>query len=77
MYINTRLQTVLTDITTKLKDSGRISDIDNDDLKVALTNYYERGNNQLIASNEFAEQFTNNRVVPYIINHLNLIKTLK
>lgn len=60
-----------------LKDSGRISDIDNADLKVALTNYYERGNNQLIASNEFAEQFTNNRVVPYIINHLKPDKDVK
>ena len=60
-----------------LKDSGKITDIDNPDLKVALTNYYERANNKLIAANSFAEHFTNNRVVPYIINHLKPDKDAK
>ena len=53
-----------------LKESGKISNIDNEALKSSLTNYYEITYEQLMESSRFAGNFTNNRVIPFALENL-------
>ncbi len=53
-----------------LKDSGKFSGVHNDALKSSLTNYYEYTKELLSASSQYAETFTNNRIIPYVIENL-------
>jgi len=55
---------------TALKTSGKISNINNPELKYSLTNYYEEINENLKSASNYSETFTNNYVVPFVINNL-------
>jgi hypothetical protein len=56
---------------SSLKESGKISNIDNLILKSSLTNYYEITYENLMEASRFSGIFTNNRVIPYVIDHLD------
>ena len=53
-----------------LKESGKISNIKNTELKNSITEYYEYVYEILTAASHFSETFTNNRVIPYAISNL-------
>ena len=53
-----------------LKESGKISNIDNEVLKSSLTNYYEITYEGLMEASRFAGNFTNNRVIPFALENL-------
>lgn len=53
-----------------LKNSGKISNINNSELKSSLTNYYEKTSENLSIAFHFAEKFTNDRVIPFAIENL-------
>jgi hypothetical protein len=53
-----------------LKNSGKISNINNSKLKSSLTNYYEKTSENLSIAFHFAEKFTNDRVIPFSIENL-------
>ena len=55
---------------SSLKESGKISNIDNLILKSSLTNYYEITYESLMEASRFSGTFTNNRVIPYVIDNL-------
>ena len=55
---------------SSLKESGKISNIDNLILKSSLTNYYEITYESLMEASRFSGIFTNNRVIPYVIDNL-------
>ncbi|WP_242156385.1 DUF6090 family protein [Aestuariivivens sediminis] len=54
-----------------LKSNGLFSEIKNEGLKSNLTNYYERVYDDLGASTEFGETFTNDRIVPFVLSNLD------
>ncbi|WP_242082440.1 DUF6090 family protein [Aestuariivivens sediminis] len=54
-----------------LKSNGLFSEIKNEGLKSNLTNYYERLYDDLGASTEWAETFTNDRIVPFVLSNLD------
>ena len=54
-----------------IKSNGLFSEIKNEGLKGNLTNYYERQYDHLEASSEFAETFTNDRIVPFVLSNLD------
>ena len=54
-----------------LKESGKISNINNETLKSSMTNYYEITYESLMEASRFAGTFTNERVIPYSLEHLN------
>ncbi len=53
-----------------LKTSGKISFIENAELKLSLTHYYEKIYENLGSASHFAETFTNDRVIPFAIENL-------
>ena len=53
-----------------LKDSGKITNINNIELKSSLTNYYEKVKENLSITSHFAEKFTNDKVIPFAIENL-------
>ena len=53
-----------------LKESGKISNIDNLELKSSLTNYYEIIYENLMEASRFSGTFTNDRVIPYALENL-------
>ena len=53
-----------------LKNSGKISYMDNAELKLSLTHYYEKIYENLDSASNFAETFTNDRVIPFAIENL-------
>ena len=53
-----------------LKSSGKISNINNNELKSSLTYYYEKIYESLSSASHFSETFTNNRVIPFSIENL-------
>ena len=53
-----------------LKDSGKITNINNIKLKSSLTNYYEKVKENLSITSNFAEKFTNDNVIPFVIENL-------
>ena len=53
-----------------LKDSGKITNINNIELKSSLTNYYEKVKENLSMTSHFAEKFTNDNVIPFVIENL-------
>ena len=53
-----------------LKESGKISNIDNLELKSSLTNYYEIIYENLMESSRFSGTFTNNQVIPFALENL-------
>jgi hypothetical protein len=67
MYINISLNN---SGYSALKTSGKISNINNSELKYGLTNYYEEINEDLVSASNYSETFTNNHVVPFVINNL-------
>jgi hypothetical protein len=53
-----------------LKETGKFSNINNPELKAAITSYYEIDYEILIADTKYGEAYTNNHVVPFVIAHL-------
>ena len=61
---------------SSLKSSGLFSSLKNDSLKINLTAYYEQMYERLNTSSEYGENFTNNRIVPFVLTHLDYDENL-
>jgi len=55
---------------SSLKSSGLFSSFKNENLKNNLTAYYEQMYERLKTSSEYGENFTNNRIIPFVLSHL-------
>ena len=61
---------------SSLKSSGLFSSFKNDNLKNNLTAYYEQMYERLKTSSEYGENFTNNRIIPFVLSHLEYSENL-
>ena len=61
---------------SSLKSSGLFSSFKNDNLKNNLTAYYEQMYERLKTSSEYGENLTNNRIIPFVLSHLEYSENL-